>query len=90
MNKVGCKDLYLSAYIKSKGIPIEHVARKGKHFIFYFKESDTIRNLIDEYVKDTASINVKAFRNALRDLKSLASGDIPIPETETFHHEKNL
>jgi len=78
MNKIACKDLYLSAFLKSKDIPLEAVERKGNHSIFYFQESKKTRDLINLYIKDQANINVKIFRNALKDLKSLASGDIPI------------
>ncbi|NQT80262.1 MAG: hypothetical protein HQ555_07735 [Candidatus Aminicenantes bacterium] len=77
-DKIFCKDLYLSAYLKSSGISLESVAKQGKHSIFYFKESEKARKLISRYIQDKATINVKLFRNSLRDLKSLVCGDIPI------------
>ena len=78
MNGIEIKDLYLSAYLKSEGIPLESFRRLGSHTIFTFQENEKIVELINNYITDRARINVKVFRNSLRDLKSLASGDIPV------------
>jgi hypothetical protein len=82
MDKIEIKDLYLSAYLKSEGIPLISFKSRNGHTVFIFQNDEKIGELINDYIKDQASINIKIFRNSLRDLKSLASGDIPIPKSE--------
>jgi len=80
MNKIEIKDLYLSAYLKSVGIPLISFETRNRHTIFVFQNDEKIGELINDYIRDEANINIKLFRNSLRDLKSLASGDIPNPK----------
>jgi len=78
-DKIACKDLYLGAFLRSQGIPMIDIERRANHSIFYFEESEKARELIDLYIRDKATASVIALRNSLRDLKSLVSGDIPMP-----------
>ena len=78
MEKIKIRDLYLSAYLKSEGIPFEGVERRRGHCVFIFSPSNTIDELMQAYFKDKVTINIQNFRACLRDLKSLASGDIPM------------
>lgn len=82
MDKIEIKDLYLSAYLKSEGIPLISFEPRDRHTVFIFQNDKKIGELINDYIRDQASINIKIFRNSLRDLKSLASGDIPMPKSE--------
>ncbi len=78
--RVGCKDIWLAAYVKANDIPLIDIERQGNHSIFFFEESDKLTQLIEEYVKDRAVINIKVIKAALYSLKSLAVGDIPLTE----------
>jgi len=80
MKIIEIKDLYLAAFLKCSGIPLESFEFRNNHTVFIFRSDDRVGEFINQYIRDQASINIKAFRNCLRDLKSLASGDIPIPK----------
>lgn len=80
MEKIEIKDLYLAAFLKSNGIHLDSFEPHNRHTVFIFQNNEKAGELIDQYIKDNAKINIKIFRNSLRDLKSLASGDIPIPQ----------
>jgi len=83
MEKIEIKDLYLAAYLKCKNVPLESFKLHQRYAIFEFQNSEDVGELIQQYIKDQASVNIKAFRNCLRDLKSLASGDIPTPKADS-------
>ena len=62
-------DLYLSAYLKAKGLKLLDVDREGRRAIFVFEDRKDRKDLIlGFYNEGTVSIN--AFKNAVQDLKA--------------------
>lgn len=80
MNKIEIKDLYLASYLLAAGIPLESFEKRDRHSVFIFQNNEKVGELVNQYIKDEANVNIRLFRNSLRDLKSLVSGDIPIPQ----------
>lgn len=72
------RDLYLAGFLKAKGIPLVGAERQGGSVVFNFEPSDTADDLISQFIEDRATINVKAYKHALKDLKSIISGDMPL------------
>ncbi len=79
MDSIEIKDIYLAAYLKSEGITLESFEKRDQYTVFIFRNNDKVGKLIDQYIRDEAKINIKLFRNNLKDLKSIACGDIPVP-----------
>jgi hypothetical protein len=63
-------DLYLSAFLKSKGIILNNIARRDDKVFFLFKDEGNIQDLVKEYFND-ASVRVLTFKAALTDLRSI-------------------
>lgn len=63
-------DLYLSAFLKAKGLKLVDKRRMGDKFIFVFDDRADRKELIQEYFND-GSVNITAFRGALQDLKTM-------------------
>ena len=79
MNKIRVKDIYLSAFLKCRGVPFDGIERKRNFSFFLFIPNEETDELMQAYFKGKVHINIQNFRACLRDLKSLASGDIPMP-----------
>lgn len=63
-------DLYLSAFLKSKGINLHNIKRTNKKVIFVFLDEGNIPDLVTEYFND-AYVRVLTFKAALTDLRSI-------------------
>ncbi len=63
-------DLYLSAFLKAKGLKLTDKRRFGERVIFIFDDRADRRELIQEYFND-GTVNITAFRGALQDLKTM-------------------
>ena len=63
-------DLYLSAYLKSKGIIFQGVKKEGGTVIFSFQDNGDIQDLITKYFNDS-KVSVLTYKAALRDLRSI-------------------
>ena len=81
MERLEIKDLHLSAYLRAEGTPLHSIERRKGHVVFVFQANEKTRKLITKYIRDEASTNVRVYKNALRDLRSLAFGDIPLPKS---------
>ena len=67
-------DLYLSGFLKAKGIALEKVLKKDRRTIFVFKNDGSIQELISKYIND-CDVPVLRFKAALLDLKSIIFND---------------
>lgn len=63
-------DLYLSAFLKAKGLKLIDKHRAGDRIIFIFDDRMDRKKLIQEYFND-GTVNITAFRGALQDLKTM-------------------
>lgn len=64
-------DLYLSAFLKTKGmILIDQIRDNNKKIHFVFKETKNRKKLIQEYFNN-GSVNIADFKNSLQDLKTI-------------------
>ncbi len=63
-------DLYLSAYLKAKGLRLLDKQRSGNRFIFIFDDRDDRKELIQEFFND-GMVSITAFKNAIQDLKTM-------------------
>jgi hypothetical protein len=63
-------DLYLSAFLKAKGMKLKDKLRSGDKFIFIFDDRCDRKKLIQEFFND-GLISITAFKNAIQDLKTM-------------------
>jgi len=63
-------DLYLSAFLKSKGIALQSTNIKNGKVIFIFKDKGNIQDLISRYFNNS-DVGVLSYKAALRDLHSI-------------------
>lgn len=63
-------DLYLSAFLKAKGMRLKDKLRNGSKFVFIFEDRDDRKDLIQEFFND-GTVNITAFKNAVQDLKTM-------------------
>lgn len=64
-------DLYLSAFLKAKGMKlIDQIREDNKKIRFVFEDSKHKKELIQEYFNN-GSVNVTDFKNALQDVKTI-------------------
>jgi len=63
-------DLYLSAFLKSKGIILHNIKRTNKKVIFVFRDDGDISDLVKGYFNDDA-VGALSFKAALADLRSI-------------------
>lgn len=64
-------DLYLSAFLKAKGMKlIDQVRNDNKKIHFVFEDSKKRKVFIQEYFNN-GSVNITDFKNALQDLKTI-------------------
>ena len=63
-------DLYLSAYLKAKGLRLVDKKRERERVVFIFDDRDDRRALIQEFFND-GLVNITAFKNAIQDLKTM-------------------
>lgn len=63
-------DLYLSAFLKSKGIILQNIEKENNRVFFIFQDDGNIQDLINGYFNDSDT-PVLRYKAALRDLRSL-------------------
>lgn len=69
-NTYNTSDLYLSAFLKAKGLKLTDKRRYGDRVLFIFDDRADRKELIQEYFND-GTVNITAFRCALQDLKTM-------------------
>ena len=70
MQTYATSDLYLSAFLKAKGMRLIDKKRDGNRFLFVFEDRGNRRELINEYFND-GLVSITAFKNAIQDLKTI-------------------
>jgi hypothetical protein len=70
MNTYRTSDLYLSAFLKARGMRLKDKFRNGNKFVFIFDDRDDRKELIQEFFND-GSVSITAFKNAIQDLKTM-------------------
>lgn len=69
-NTYRTSDLYLSAFLKAKGLRLRDKLKDGSRFVFIFDDRPDRQELIQEFFND-GTIGITTFKNALQDLKTL-------------------
>ena len=70
MNTYRTSDLYLSAFLKARGMRLKDKFRNGNKFVFIFDDRDDRKELLQEFFHD-GSVSITAFKNAIQDLKTM-------------------
>ncbi len=70
VNTYETSDLYLSAFLKARGMRLKDKFRNGNKFVFIFDDRDDRKELIQEFFND-GTVSITAFRNAIQDLKTM-------------------
>ena len=70
MNTYKTSDLYLSAFLKARGMRLRDKFRNGNKFVFIFDDRDDRKELIQEFFND-GTVSITAFKNAIQDLKTM-------------------
>jgi predicted nucleic acid-binding protein len=68
-NKYVTSDLYLTAYLKTKGFKYEVIKLRSKSN-FAFIESPELLSNVNEYLSETGSCEPLAYTNAIKNLKN--------------------
>jgi hypothetical protein len=63
-------DLYLSAFLKARGMRLKDKSRVGNKFVFIFDDRNDRKELIQAFFND-GMVNITAFKNAIQDLKTM-------------------
>ena len=63
-------DLYLSAFLKARGLRLIDTEKRGSKSVFIFDDREDRKKLIQEFFND-GLVSITAFKNALQDLKTL-------------------
>jgi len=65
--------MYLSAFLKARGLKLIDTARAGKTVSFIFEDSPERKSLENEFFYDDVNFNVNAssYNKQIQDLKSL-------------------
>ena len=63
-------DLYLSAYLKAKGLRLVDKRKTGNKFVFIFNDRADRKELIQEFFND-GLVSITAFKNAIQDIKTM-------------------
>lgn len=63
-------DLYLSAYLKAKGLRLIDKRKTGNKFVFIFNDRADRKELIQEFFND-GLVSITAFKNAIQDIKTM-------------------
>ena len=70
METYATSDLYMSAFLKAKGMKLIDNKRTGQKFVFIFEDRNDRKELISEFFND-GLVSITAFKNAIQDLKTL-------------------
>lgn len=63
-------DIYLSAFLKAKGMKLRNKRQVGNKCLFIFQDRQDRELLIQDFFND-GLVSITAFKNALQDLKTL-------------------
>ena len=63
-------DLYLSAFLKAKGLRLVDKRTDGSRVIFIFEDRVDRKQLIEEFFNDGV-VSITAFKSAIQDLKTM-------------------
>jgi hypothetical protein len=63
-------DLYLSAFLKAKGLKLIDKKTEGKKVIFIFQDAKDREDLVRQFFND-GLVNITAFKGAIQDLKTM-------------------
>lgn len=63
-------DLYLSAFLKTKGIVLQGINEKNGKVFFIFQNDGNIQDLINQYFNDS-DVGVLSYKAALSELRSI-------------------
>lgn len=63
-------DLYLAAYLKTKGQKFT-LSKKNNKFLFLFEETESLINLINEYLNEDGVCEPLAYTNTIKNIKTL-------------------
>ena len=63
-------DLYLSAYLKAKGLKLWDKHKTGDKFVFIFEDRDDRQQLVRDFFND-GMVSITVFKNAIQDLKTM-------------------
>ena len=70
MDTYKTSDLYLSAFLKAKGLRLLDKRRAGEKYVFIFDDRPDREELIREFFND-GQVNITAFKSAIQDLKTM-------------------
>ena len=68
-NTYSTSDLWLSAFLKAKGLKIIRIEGNNRRAVFVFEDSSSRKTLIEEFYNN-GSIGITLIKNAMADLKS--------------------
>jgi len=68
-NTYSTNGLWLSAYLKAKGLKIIRIAGNNRRAVFVFEDTSSRKDLIEEFYNN-GSIGITLIKNAMADLKS--------------------
>ena len=70
MDTYKTSDLYLSAFVKAKGLRLLDKRRAGEKYVFIFDDRPDREELIREFFND-GQVSITAFKSAIQDLKTM-------------------
>lgn len=70
MNDFLTSDLYLSAFLKAKGLKLIDKKTEGKKVIFIFEDREDREDLVRQFFNN-GLVNITAFKGAIQDLKTM-------------------
>lgn len=72
---VSTSDIYLAAFLRSKGIRYTGHRMQGKRMFFLFQRDTKAEELVSAYQSGVASCDPRSMRDNVRDLKSMVNSD---------------
>ena len=64
-------DLYYAAYLRVAGVPFIEAQRDGRRVFFVFENSESIRDLKNQYFNRTAKVPALSFADEIKVMKAL-------------------
>jgi len=64
-------DLYYAAYLRVAGVPFQESQREGKRVFFVFENSESIRDLKNQYFNRTAKVPAMTYADEIKAMKAL-------------------
>jgi hypothetical protein len=69
-NKHSISDLYLAAYLKTKGQKFK-LSKTNNKYLFQFDKTESLTDLINEYLNENGICEPLAYTNAIKNIKTL-------------------